>query len=51
MAAIMNVESTDRRTQNLRDRLNPLEYYLEREFWQQLSQSFCFNCLNLSLQQ
>ena len=28
----MNVESPDRRTQNLRDRLNPLEYYSEREF-------------------
>ena len=32
MAAIMNAESPDRRTQNLRDRLNPLEYYSEREF-------------------
>ena len=32
MAAIMNVESPDRRTQNLRDRLNPLEYYSERGF-------------------
>ena len=30
MAAIMNVESPDRRTQNLRDRLNRLEYYSER---------------------
>ena len=28
----MNAESPDRRTQNLRDRLNPLEYYSEREF-------------------
>ena len=27
----MNVESPDLRTQNLRDRLNPLEYYSERE--------------------
>ena len=45
MAAIMNVESPDRRTQNLRDRLNPLEYYSEREsletFIGSINTTFC----------
>ena len=41
----MNVESPDRRTQNLRDRLNPLEYYSEREsletFIGSINTTFC----------